>query len=71
MPEINYWCFRLFSRSFTIKETTVAGIRAKPIDTTKAVKIPLDEAALNFNFKVIGYGEVVILNFRLGFPKAF
>jgi hypothetical protein len=34
----------------------MAGIRAKPIETTKDVKIPITESALSLNFKVTGQG---------------
>jgi hypothetical protein len=37
-----------------MKETTVAGINAKPIDTTKEVKIPPADADLCLSFSVMG-----------------
>ena len=49
IPEMSCMCFRFFSLSFRIKDTTIAGMRAKPIETTKAMKIPLAVAALYFN----------------------
>ena len=49
---------------------TVAGIRAKPIETTNEVKMPPAEADLYLSFSVIGYGVVVTLNLKLGRPSA-
>jgi hypothetical protein len=41
---------RFFSLSFTVNDIIVAGIRAKPIETTNEVKIPPAVAALYLNF---------------------
>jgi hypothetical protein len=53
-----------------MKETTVAGISAKPMDTTKEVKIPPADADLCLSFSVMGNGVVVTLNLKLGRPSA-
>jgi hypothetical protein len=53
-----------------MKETTVAGISAKPMDTTKEVKIPPADADLCLSFSVMGYGVVVTLNLKFGRPRA-
>jgi hypothetical protein len=53
-----------------MKETTVAGISAKPMDTTKEVKIPPAEADLCLSFSVMGNGVVVTLNLKFGRPSA-
>lgn len=53
-----------------MKETTVAGMRAKPMDTTKEVKIPPADADLCLSFSVMGYGVVVTLNLKFGRPSA-
>jgi hypothetical protein len=53
-----------------MNEITVAGIRAKPIDTTNEVKIPPAEAVLYLSFSVIGYGVVVVLSLKFGLPRA-
>lgn len=39
-----------FSLSFRMKLITAAGIRAKPIDTTNTIKMPLADAALSLSF---------------------
>ena len=50
IPDINCMCFKLFSLSFNINETTTAGIKAKPMETTKAMKSPEAVAALYLSF---------------------
>ncbi len=54
MPDMSCWCLRFFYLSLTMNEIMVAGIRAKPIDTTKEVKIPPAVAALCLSFSVTG-----------------
>jgi len=49
-------CFKLFSFSFTMKETTDAGIIENPIATTNTIKNPLALLALYLNISVIGKG---------------
>ena len=49
---------------------TVAGMRAKPIETTNEVKIPPADYVLYLSFSVIGNGVVVVLSLKLGLPKA-
>jgi hypothetical protein len=53
-----------------MNETTVAGISAKPMDTTKEVKIPPADADLCLSFSVMGNGVVVTLNLKFGRPSA-
>ena len=53
-PLISYICFKFFSLSLTVKLTIDAGIKAKPIETTKTINTPLAYAALYLNFRVIG-----------------
>jgi hypothetical protein len=53
-----------------MKLITEAGIKAKPMDTTKTIKIPLAEAALSLSFCVTGKGEVMVSNLKSGFPEA-
>lgn len=69
-PLISYICLTFFSLSLRIKLITAAGIKAKPIDTTNTMKIPLDYAALNLSFYVIGKADVTVSNLKLGFPDA-
>ena len=59
-----------FSLSFRIKLITAAGIKAKPMDTTNTIKMPLAEAALSLSFYVTGKGEVTVSNLKLGLPDA-
>jgi hypothetical protein len=54
MPEINYMCLIFFSLSFMMNETTAAGTRPNPIDTTKAIKTPFAALALFLSFYVTG-----------------
>ncbi len=54
----------------TIKLTIAAGIKAKPIDTTNTIKIPLPVAALSLNLYVTGKVADVTSNFKSGFPVA-
>ena len=54
IPDISCMCFKLFSRSFNINETTTAGIKAKPTETTKEMKKPDLVAALYLSFSVKG-----------------
>lgn len=63
-------CFRFFSLSLRIKLMTDAGIKAKPIETTKTIKIPFADACLNLSFSVTGKGAVTVSNVKLGFPLA-
>ena len=53
-----------------MKEITEAGIKAKPIETTKAMKEPLAVASLYLSYSVIGNGTVYTLNLKFGFPVA-
>jgi hypothetical protein len=53
-----------------MKEITVAGMSAKPMETTKEVKIPPADADLCLNFSVMGKGVVVTLNLKFGRPSA-
>jgi uncharacterized membrane protein len=48
-----------------------AGIRAKPIESTNTMKIPLVVAAFSLSFTVTGKGAVITLNWKLGLPVAF
>lgn len=41
IPLMSCMCFRFFSLSFTMKLTVAAGMRAKPIEITKAIRTPL------------------------------
>ncbi len=54
MPDINCICLRFFSLSLRTKDMTTAGINAKPIETTNAMKKPLADAALYLSFSVTG-----------------
>jgi hypothetical protein len=56
IPLTSCMCFKLFSFSFTMKETTDAGIIANPIATTNTIKNPLALFALYLNISVIGKG---------------
>jgi len=65
MPLISCMCLRFFSLSFRMKLTTAAGIKAKPMATTKTMNTPLAAAALYLNFYVIGKDDVVTWNLKL------
>lgn len=54
-----------------MKLMTEAGIKAKPIETTKTINIPFVAAAFCLSFSVTGKAAVVTLNFKLGFPVAY
>ena len=69
-PLISCICLTFFSLSLSKKLITPAGIKANPIETTKTMKIPLDCAALNLRFYVIGNAEVTVSNLKLGFHDA-
>jgi hypothetical protein len=56
IPLINYMCFKFFSLSLRMKLTIDAGISAKPIETTKTMNIPLADACLCLNARVMGNG---------------
>lgn len=70
MPEIICMCFRFFSRSFRMKEMTTAGTSAKPMETTKAIKMPLADEALCFSFSVTGNEVVTVWKLKFGIPSA-
>lgn len=63
-------CFKFFSRSLRMNDMTTLGMSAKAIDTMKEMKKPLAEAARFLSFCVTGYGVVVSLNLKLGWPVA-
>ena len=54
-----------------MKEMIAAGISAKPIDTTKTIKIPSAVAALSLSLCETGKAEVVTLKVKSGFPVAY
>ena len=50
IPDMSCICFKLYYLSLRMNDITTDGIKAKPIETTKAMKIPLAVAARCLNF---------------------